>query len=776
MKGNREHGKASASAAHDSVRGKHKEFGDGLVFVQGTQIRFFNFGAREEEDSVRTFDLNDYWLPATPFRPSPTPVGAHPQLVRGIAAAMLDLGRRISPSSKDGHKRVSAALNTLTKFIEYGWINGYYSFEDWTSAATDKLAEALGRGGWTVALKIEERTRTFVAETSLPELRSFVNRSKALSFGYSIRERFRTALGTNSSGQELTDAKRAILVKLGLDGPDDSAESSERIRRVKKRSSVSGMGQTHMRQELAAINLFGECLGDSALSFIPYPDSVQTSHKYGRAGRRTGNLSPESVAALLAEAYWWIDKAAEPILGVVEDVYKGLAENAALGLEPSPEVVWNAMRGSKHLAAIEQLTGEAITSIGSRGASFKQVIYCLASACFVTIAFLNARRRDEVQHKKIGLHRKCLRVVDRRLGLYQCEFFIEKSHKIYVPFYVGNFTRMAIRVLERLSDVARAIDAIRGVSDHYPQDEREDKLFQLPRLIGSTGTGGGRRAGGKQWFAFNATSEGISRGFVSRALGVESQLRVHPHMFRRAYALIFHYRYENATLQALAQQLGHFDLETVRIYISDRATGTDEHSATSFGRLTSAQIKAQHLKIRELNGEIQDVAKERVTELVEEVLAGTSARSQGGFVRLIRRFHQIMGRRLDYSGLDRRMKVQVLSGALTSMGHAFHPMRHANCVASTSRKNKAAGCYTERTKGLGREDASAATCTTCPYGHWTSGHTTALLEDETYLARQVAEGQATTLAGRNNVIQLANLRAMLRFRAQRLERDLGGAV
>lgn len=770
MPNNIERVSASASAVPDKARERHREFGDGLVFVHGTQIRFLDFSAREDEHSIRSFDLNDYWLPATPFRPSPTPVGSYPHLVQGIAASMLDLGRRISPSSKDGYKRISTALNTLTKFIEYGWINGYYSFEDWTDVATVKLAEALGLGGWTGALRIDERTQKVIADSSLLELNSFVGRSKtSLTFGYAIRENFRATLGTNARGQELTDAKRAILDKLGLKGYDESAESSERIRRVKKRSSVSGMGQTHLRQELAAINLLAEHLGDTSLSFIPYPDTVKTSKKYGRAGRRTANLSPESVAALLKEAYWWIDKAADPILGAVEDVYKGLAENAELELEPSPEVVWNSLICSRHFATIEELTGENITSIGSRGLSFKQVIYCLASACFVTIAFLNARRRDEVQHKKIGLHRKCLSVVDRQLGLYQCEFFIEKSHKIYVPFYVGKFTRTAIRILERLSDAARAIDAIRGVSAHVPQNEKEDKLFQLPRIVGKV-------QGGKQWFAFNASSEGISRGFVTRALGADSQLRVHPHMFRRAYALIFHYRYENATLQALAQQLGHFDLETVRVYISDRATGTDEHSATSFGRLTQAQIKAQHQKIRELNGEIQEVGRERVLELVEEIVGGSSAASQGGFVRLIRRFHQIMGRRLDYSGLDRRKKVQFLAGALTNMGHVFHPMRHANCVASVSRKNKAAGCYSERTKGLGREDASAATCTTCPYGHWTSGHTAALLEDEACLARQVAERQSMTLTNRNDAIQLANLRAMLRLRAQRLEGASGCAV
>ena len=142
MKTNVELKEDSQSGANSLVYEKNREFGDGLVVIHGTRIRFFDFSAREDGDAIRTFDLNDYWLPATPFRPAPTRVGAHPALVRGLGMAMLELGRRISPVSKDGHKRIAAALNTLTKFIEYGWINGYYSFEDWNIATAKNLAIA----------------------------------------------------------------------------------------------------------------------------------------------------------------------------------------------------------------------------------------------------------------------------------------------------------------------------------------------------------------------------------------------------------------------------------------------------------------------------------------------------------------------------------------------------------------------------------------------------------------------------------------------------------
>jgi hypothetical protein len=362
------------------------------------------------------------------------------------------------------------------------------------------------------------------------------------------------------------------------------------------------------------------------------------------------------------------------------------------------------------------------------------------------------------------MHRQCVRVVSRELNLYECEFYIEKTYKTYVPFYIGDLTRQAVRVLQFLSDLARADESIRGNAPPVlSEDRRQDKLFQLPKLERSF-----NRAT-ERWYRFPHRRLGDHDIFLTRAIG--STVKLHPHMLRRGYAMIHHYRYENSTYAAISHRLAHLDLVKTETYIADRGPNSGPRSSSVYARLTDEQRAAHRATVAEIEDEIAVVAKARVQELVEEVITD-GPRAMGGFARLILRFHQRFGQRIDYSQLAAESKADVLAKSLIEHGHAFRPMRHANCVASHRRRSRSAACYSAESKALQTENATPATCTDCPYSHWAAGHTAILRSDANWLAAQ-AHSAGDTLRSRAFTVELENLRKVIELRELRMNQARG---
>lgn len=126
----------------------------GIVAVDGCIISIKDFSAREGTRTVRTINLNDFMLPPNKIYQHPVPLGSRSDLVEGIADAALCLGRRTSPTSRAGANAVVKAIRTMSKFVEFGWLNGLYTWEDWTPATTRSLLNRLGQGGWAGALDL----------------------------------------------------------------------------------------------------------------------------------------------------------------------------------------------------------------------------------------------------------------------------------------------------------------------------------------------------------------------------------------------------------------------------------------------------------------------------------------------------------------------------------------------------------------------------------------------------------------------------------------------
>jgi hypothetical protein len=220
---------------------------------------------------------------------------------------------------------------------------------------------------------------------------------------------------------------------------------------------------------------------------------------------------------------------------------------------------------------VEEMLGFEVTLMQGRKRGvvmLHHVVSMLITAAFIVVAVMNARRRDEIRHPKLGLKQGAIREIDRNLGLYEAIFYIEKSFKSYVPFYVNKATYDAFQVLVRLNELH--LDAERAVGLPATDSSEASVFWQRPfRMV----DGLSRE---RIWFEFDQQPQGAAAKFVRYALGEKANGQaVSAHMFRRFYALIFFYRFEHATLQAIAYQLGHLNLGVTRQYVSDASLMSD---------------------------------------------------------------------------------------------------------------------------------------------------------------------------------------------------------
>lgn len=705
--------------------------------------------------SKSIFNLNDALLPAVPFSRIGLKLSDRPDLrislVLALDASFLNSGRH-----KQIHSTASAQINTLLKTFEYGWINGLYSLSDWTQRDFSKLGMALREEGWYGALRIESRCSEMLQDLSKAQRAALwtIRRYKS-SNSISLSDSTVVLLRSNIRHWELFKARRYLASQM-IDVIPELRDTAERD------TKYAGMRRaTTLSRDFRAINQLATL--NTGLQFLPFPHPTKLASKLaGDSGRRTKSLTPDVVAKLLTNAHWWLYKVG-PILKSAYDELLEKKETLPISSEPR-----------KHLSKLGRiqelgrLTGFQITSYsGSRNRatrsaneiSLSSLTSCVYCAAFISIALLNARRKDEIQHSRIGIRSKSYQVMDEKLKLFCCEFYIEKTKQEHVTFYVGEWTKDAISLLSELSEIARILDG-----DLNSQDIPNHKgypIFRIPAVSRSL-------IHSMQWFDF-----GIRRfrdPFLSHTFGNASEIHISAHMFRRAYALLFHYRYENSTLQALSQQLGHLDLEMTSVYVTDTAsTIAAETGATLYTPITTKQLKTVEMERYAISEELGKVGFEKLVEFVEYVLQGKNA-SSGGYGRFVQRFHKALRGQIHYDALDLTAKARVLSESLRRKGHTPLPMPHGTCMAGETTSRLRGHCYSDVRKDLVRASAGPAVCANCPYHLVTLQHLNNLKNELQQLEAQYgkAKGRAHSIIDDARYTDMIALRTIIDLHEKRL--------
>jgi hypothetical protein len=254
--------------------------------------------------------------------------------------------------------------------------------------------------------------------------------------------------------------------------------------------------------------------------------------------------------------------------------------------------------------------------------------------------------------------------------------------------------------------------------------EKEQKLFALPALS--------VRGRTRLWFQYTRS---FTDAFMDWAFEGESYQPINAHMFRRAYAVVYHYRYENATLLALSWQLRHADLGMTLHYFMDPPSRPLNERADQIWSISAADRSARIAHAREAAEEIELVGKEKLQEFVKELLGGAGRKFSGGFPILLTRFHQKLGHRLEYDRVSLKEQSEHLARLVLGRGHRPVPYWYGDCNAGPAKAG--AGCHSKSEKRLAREKASPLVCSHCPYHATTKTHLMAMRREAINIKKEI---------------------------------------
>ena len=656
-----------------------------------------------------TLDLADCWLPPSPLNRQPTRLSDEPHLCALIAASANEYLTALG-WGKSMERCLDVACRTIIKLFEWSWVNEIYDPTKLSMAQFNDLLRKLAKVGWSGALAIEDRVKAHLAGLDSLDAEQLLCEPRSRKKN-SLSSRCGAKLGTNLSAREMAQIKPLILSAAGR-----TVESGSKSK-PRWAGSSNGMSYSLLRQTLTSINLLAAIDGPDPLPFIPYPSTRKLAETYGRPAGRTPNLRPEYIGQLLFKSMLLVRHVGPPLSKLLGE-YIGKVQSS-----PSRPNRYEAdirlLRSCDSYQDTVSALGRDICRWSGRdgkgdeaGSSLQELIREIYTAAGTIVIFMNARRRDEVEHPEIGLYNGALRQFDASLGLYIVDFYIEKSIQDYATFFVSDFTVEAIQILEKFSGLARRW---RQVAERVGEEAKGHSM--LMELVNLTPAGREQR----QMYKFECDPSGHAYPFIVSILGDELARTFGPHMGRRAYALIFHYRYENATLLALAQQFGSVSIERLVTYVTDGIRQLGGFRACELGAQATVSMRTNLKEVRELEAELDIVSKERVEELVAKVLLSGVAHG-GPFQKLVLRFHQKIIGRVKYDLSESSAAAKTVSKALIDRGHRSTPYPHGNCYARMDSKGGQAKCKDTKTGLPDATKASLRTCTGCPYHDYQAAH------------------------------------------------------
>ncbi|MEP9323259.1 hypothetical protein PPMP20_08980 [Paraburkholderia phymatum] len=641
--------------------------------------------ARREEEKFVTFDLNNYFMPPNALFPEPVALSTRHDIV---AAMLLGLDNFIS-RTRDSHtrtRRVSVHLIEIVMFYEAMWVRNVIVIESMTPLQFLAIANELAVGGWPEALMLNNRAR-----------RAGI-REKDFEKQYAGRE-IKARLCTAYS-HCLEYLKAQYLRYCNVDPLVDTSDTS-----IRKYSA------SRIRSWLASANLLYDAQHGYGLKDCPFPDAYALSRTLGLPEARTRNLSIGEAGKIFRVSMIWVYERAPLLLALLEEMVVEVEaavkhRKSDIG-ERLPTVLQNSenRRDLENLLPFELRSLDATTH-GYIQHSVRSAITGLMAACFVLLAFMNARRKSEVSHKMVGLMCGSLTVRSEALRIYEVKFYVAKTYRQRMPFYVNETTCDAIRTLEEIQALFTRIDKARlPANEITPFDEIP--LFSYRRLSVAEGIGTERI-----WFDFHSYGrQGDAASLVREALGTATLSFGTTHIFRRMYALIFFYRYENADIVAIARQFGHVDLKSILVYLTDPASRADIESIfRTIPTETDDRRRAYMEEMADLEKEIRQVGDQKLGEEVFAILAGEPY--AGGYARYVRKLHARFAQVLSFA---KSSASDAVYNAVKQRGHFPRPYSHGECMLGTATNQKAARCYSIEDGHVHQEKANATTCANCRF-------------------------------------------------------------
>lgn len=288
--------------------------------------------------------------------------------------------------------------------------------------------------------------------------------------------------------------------------------------------------QTLHRQLLPIdeIHQWGEYVKSTHLSLMPYPEgSGKLASILGAKAGRTPSIPAKVAFPFIQEAARWVEDLSEFIL----DFYDGRKDAEQIN-------DWLSAQGlNLSLTSTSKLE---MPYVSTRTHKINEIglIRLLATACFIVIASLTARRKEELGQLVAGCYD------GGWLSVY-IEKTSQRMDSQPVPPLVGK----AIKILEKISGEARELhktDSIFVLLDKSTELIEYDPAQYLNKFYEIT---------------------------IKEKVSIE--WRFSPHQFRRFFALIYYHRFDDAALGILSFHLRHFNIEMTKRYVTDQEFGKE---------------------------------------------------------------------------------------------------------------------------------------------------------------------------------------------------------
>lgn len=653
----------------------------------------------------KTINFATAYLPPNGLHPTVTLLKDRPDLAR-VVVAVIDSYVLRQQDTKSTATIAVALGRTVIRALEYFWLQEIYHLKWVTVGHWEALLDKFVKGGWYLALDLERRASVIDLRTLSLSRR----RKKDGVIEYSC-DSLIAAMGANvGPGQVRIEYRRGDVY---------GQLHQTRTEPLPGVSSITAL--------ITQLNNLVELPKDMRALCVAHPSPYTFAESAAAAARnRTENFDPVQLASLMCEAYRWVSIYSDPIVRLVGHVYSALTpyeqeeadESRMLRLLEAPE--------ARELEKMLGFRVAAVARLGDwqRGLGLLGLVRTLLAACFVLLGVFNGRRKDEVASKATGLYSDAFECIDEGLGLYQSYFYCEKTICDYRQFYINEISFKALKTAKAISDIAWSEVGRNGGNQ---QTDRMRKVFCMPPR---------GREDTPTWYDYSS-DPGIGL-LCERATGAGSEIAPNSHMFRRAYAVVFHYRYENADLYALSQQLGHFDLGMTLHYVLDGPSRVLAHHAAKLWGDGGESKKARAAHAAELATEVKEYARVKLHDDVLGILQG-NASVAGGFPRLVQRFARKMLGRISYDDADLKVAAKKVSSVLIDRGHTVIPFRHGNCNAGGPKPG--ARCF--RRGQLARELASPTVCGSCPYHQMKKTHRIAVEDDLSRQREKLSERPAS---------------------------------